>query len=81
MLRLVGGGTGEEDILQCAQSKLRLEQDLTASTDHGEGRGHGHNIDTVFTLYGELHLNGFGECNYSWLHTVYTNSAMVATCS
>ncbi len=29
----------------CVQSKLRLEQDLTASTDHGEGRGvHGHNI-------------------------------------
>ena len=64
VLRLVGGGTVEEDILQCAQSKLQLEHDLTASTDHGEGRGHGHNIDTVFTLYGELHLNGFGECNY-----------------
>ncbi len=69
MLRLVGGGSVEEDILQCSQSKLRLEHDLTASTDHGEGRGvHGHNIDTVFTQYGELHLKGFGECNYLWLY-------------
>ena len=80
VLRLVGGGTVEEDILQCAQSKLRLEHDVTASTDHSEARGgHGHNIDTLFSLYGELHLNGFGECNYSWLYTVYTNSAMVAS--
>ncbi|XP_064404540.1 SWI/SNF-related matrix-associated actin-dependent regulator of chromatin subfamily A containing DEAD/H box 1-like [Halichondria panicea] len=36
VLRLVGGGTVEEDILQCAQSKLRLEHDLTASTDHDD---------------------------------------------
>ena len=28
VLRLVGGGTVEEDILQCAQSKLQLEHDL-----------------------------------------------------
>ncbi|XP_064405406.1 SWI/SNF-related matrix-associated actin-dependent regulator of chromatin subfamily A containing DEAD/H box 1-like isoform X3 [Halichondria panicea] len=36
VLRLVGSGTVEEDILQCAQSKLRLEHDLTASTDHDD---------------------------------------------
>ncbi len=41
----------------CVQNKLQLEHDLTASTDHGEGRGvHGNNIDTVFTQYRELHL-------------------------
>ena len=38
MIRLVGKDTVEEDMLVCAQSKLRLEQDLTASADSGEGQ-------------------------------------------
>ena len=37
VIRLVGKDTVEEDMLVCAQSKLKLEQDLTASSDSGEG--------------------------------------------
>lgn len=36
MIRLVSRNTVEEDILLCAQSKLKLEQDLTTSSDSGE---------------------------------------------
>ncbi len=36
MVRLVSAGTVEEDILDCAQSKLRLEQHLTTHTHHGQ---------------------------------------------
>ena len=31
MIRLIGKGTIEEDMLQCAQMKLKLEQDINTT--------------------------------------------------